>query len=66
MTRRDGTGVLSRLIASTFLWRQGMIPLMRIRRQARRLFWGLWIACLVFSLWFFTEVIRLFLQAESW
>lgn len=40
---------------------------MRIRQ---RVLWGLWIACLVFSLcfivWFFTEVVRLYLEAESW
>jgi hypothetical protein len=28
--------------------------------------WGLWLACLVFVLWFFTEVVRLYLRAESW
>lgn len=31
-----------------------------------RLLWGLWLACLVFSVWFVAEVITLFLQAESW
>lgn len=41
-------------------------PLMRIRREARWFVWGLWLACLVFSIWFFAEVIMLFLQAESW
>lgn len=39
---------------------------MRIRREARWVLWGLWFACLVFSIWFFVEVIRLYLQAESW
>ncbi len=28
--------------------------------------WGLWLACLVFIIWFLAEVITLFLQAESW
>jgi hypothetical protein len=44
----------------------GNDPLMRIRREARWLLWGLWLACLVFSIWFVAEVIALFLQAESW
>jgi hypothetical protein len=41
-------------------------PLMRIRREVRWVLWGLWLGCLVFSIWFFAEVITLFLQAESW
>ncbi|MFF6993250.1 SDR family oxidoreductase [Streptomyces sp. NPDC010273] len=40
--------------------------LMRIRREVRWVLWGLWLACLMFSVWFFTEAITLFLQAESW
>lgn len=36
---------------------------MRVRRVV---LWGLWFACLVFSLWFFGEMIALFLEAESW
>jgi hypothetical protein len=28
--------------------------------------WGLWLACLGFSIWFFVVVITLFLEAESW
>ncbi|MEV6995960.1 hypothetical protein AB0N87_43765 [Streptomyces sp. NPDC093228] len=43
---------------------------MRIRREVRWVLWGLWLACLVFSIWFFiwffAEVITLFRQAESW
>jgi len=39
---------------------------MRIRREVRWVLWGLWLGCLVFSIWFFAEVITLFLQAESW
>lgn len=39
---------------------------MHIRREARWVLWGLWLACLAFSVWFFAEVITLFLQAESW
>ncbi|GAA3059956.1 hypothetical protein GCM10010448_49130 [Streptomyces glomeratus] len=45
-------------------------PLMRIRREVRWVLWGLWLACLVFSagfiVWFCAEVIKLFLEAESW
>jgi hypothetical protein len=39
---------------------------MRIRREVRWILWGLWLACLVFSIWFFAKVITLYLQAESW
>jgi hypothetical protein len=39
---------------------------MRVRREIRWVLWGLWLGCLVFTIWFFTEVITLFLQAESW
>lgn len=39
---------------------------MRIRREVRWVGWGLWLGCLVFSVWFFAEVTTLFLQAESW
>lgn len=39
---------------------------MRICREVRWILWALWLACLVFSIWFFTEVIMLFVQAESW
>ncbi len=39
---------------------------MHMRREARWILWGLWLACLGFSMWIFVEVIRLFLQAESW
>lgn len=39
---------------------------MRIRREIRWVLWGLWLGCLVFAIWFFTEAISLFLQAESW
>lgn len=36
---------------------------MRIRRVV---LWGLWLACLLFSVWFVAKVIALFLEAESW
>ncbi|KUJ42610.1 hypothetical protein ADL25_14725 [Streptomyces sp. NRRL F-5122] len=39
---------------------------MRMRREIRRWLWGLWFACLAFSIWFLVEVVMLFLQAESW
>lgn len=39
---------------------------MRLRREARWVLWGLWLACLLFTLWFATEAITLFLEAESW
>lgn len=39
---------------------------MRIRREIRWVLWGLWLACLVFAIWFCAEVMVLFLQAESW
>lgn len=39
---------------------------MRMRRDVRRWLWGLWFACLVFSIWFLVEVVMLFLEAESW
>lgn len=45
---------------------RGDDPLVRVRREVRWVLWGLWLACLVFSIWFFAEVITLFLQAESW
>ncbi len=45
---------------------EGDDPSMRIRREVRWVLWGLWVACLVLSLWFFVEVIRLFQEAESW
>jgi hypothetical protein len=38
----------------------------RTRREVRWVLWGLWLACLVFSVWFLAEVITLFLRAESW
>ncbi|MEV5009730.1 hypothetical protein AB0K74_34010 [Streptomyces sp. NPDC056159] len=38
---------------------------MRIRREVRCVLWGLWLACLVFSIWFFAEVITLFLQVST-
>ncbi len=39
---------------------------MRIRREVRWALWGLWLGCLGFSIWFITEVIALFLEAETW
>ena len=39
---------------------------MRMRREVRWALWGLWLGCLVFSIWFFVEVVEVFLQAESW
>jgi hypothetical protein len=39
---------------------------MRLRREVRWVLRGLWLVCLVFSVWFFAELIRLFLRAESW
>ncbi|AYN41368.1 hypothetical protein D9753_23590 [Streptomyces dangxiongensis] len=45
---------------------KGDDPLMRIRREVRWVSWGLWLACLVFCIWFFAEAITLFLQAGSW
>lgn len=39
---------------------------MRIRREVRWVLWGLWLACLVFCVWFVAEAITLFSEAESW
>lgn len=38
-------------------------PFMRMRRELRWLLWGLWGACLVFSVWFVVEV-ALFLSRD--
>lgn len=39
---------------------------MRMKEKVRWVLWGLWLACLLFCLWFFAEVLTLFRQAESW
>jgi hypothetical protein len=33
---------------------------MRMRREVRWLLWGLWLGCLVFSVWFFVTLYVLF------
>ncbi|WP_329253398.1 hypothetical protein OG223_26320 [Streptomyces sp. NBC_01478] len=45
---------------------QGEVRRLHWTRWTRWVLWGLWLACLAFIIWFVTEAITLFLQAESW